>query len=93
MENGDEMNKIIMRKIGKILVYSGFLSLEIQYVLFVAWALSILQVRQTVLKQIGFNFFMIGIFGIALFSTLVSAYLLQEIWNTIGEKKLKHEGE
>ena len=87
------MDKIRVCKIGKILVYSGFLSLLILNVLFVAWALSILQVRQAVLKQVGFGMYMIGILGIALISTLASAYLLQNIWNTIGEKKLKHEGE
>lgn len=77
------MDKMKVRKIGTILIYSGFLSVIIQYVIFNAWALSILQVRQAVLKQIGFNFFMIGIFGIALFSTLGSAYLLREIWNIL----------
>ena len=68
-------------RIGKIILYSMGLGSMFGYVGFFVWSLSIQQVRQMVFKQVGFNVLMMGIMGIALTTTIVSAYSIREIYH------------
>ena len=67
-------------RVGKIIVYTIVLAIIFGYVGLFVWGFSIQEVRQAVLKQVGFNVLMMAIMGVALTTTIGSAYSIRGIY-------------
>lgn len=71
---------MMWRRIGKITVYSTVLGFLFGYVGLFVWGFSIEQVRQAVVKQVGFNVLMTAIMGVAQTATIGTAYSIRGIY-------------
>jgi hypothetical protein len=68
---------------GNIVMYSVCLGFLFGFAGFFFWVLSIQQVRQAVLKQVGFNILMMSITGTALTTTIMSAYSIRGLYHAL----------
>ena len=62
------------------MMYLAILGFLFGYVGFFVWGLSIQQVRQAVLNQVGFNVLMTAIMGVAQTATIGAAYSIRGIY-------------